>query len=153
MLTSLLRGAAAGAAGTAALNATTYLDMLLRGRGPSSTPEQTVEKLTSLAHLSIPGSKQQRDNRIQAAGAALGIMTGVGVGMAAGAVRSIGWRPSTPVGAVAAGAAAMVGAAVPMFVLGVSDPRRWTTADWLSDVVPHLVYGAVTTATLESQFR
>ncbi len=151
MLTSLLRGAAAGAAGTTALNATTYVDMLLRGRDPSSTPDESVEKLAGLAHLSIPGTKPQRANRIQAAGSVLGIVTGVGVGMAAGAARSLGWRPSKPVGTVVTGIAAMVGAAAPMAVLGVSDPRRWSAADWLSDVVPHLVYGAVTTATLQSE--
>ena len=37
----LLRGAAAGAAGSTALNAVTYLDMVVRGRGTSSTPERT----------------------------------------------------------------------------------------------------------------
>ena len=44
----VLRGAAAGAAGTTALNAVTYLDMTVRGRGTSSTPEQTVEALETL---------------------------------------------------------------------------------------------------------
>ncbi|MFF0500526.1 hypothetical protein ACFYU5_29295 [Nocardia aobensis] len=149
MFTSMLRGAAAGAAGTAALNATTYLDMLVRGRDPSSTPEQSVEKLAGLAHYSIPGTKQQRANRIQAAGSALGVLTGVGAGMAVGAARSLGWQPSKPVGAVVTGTAAMAGAAVPMFVLGVSDPRQWKTTDWLADALPHLVYGAVTSATLQ----
>ena len=36
--TRLLAGIAAGAAGTTALNATTYLDMALRGRPASRTP-------------------------------------------------------------------------------------------------------------------
>ncbi|MGI8900330.1 MAG: hypothetical protein ACR2HA_05280 [Nocardioides sp.] len=35
---SVLAGVAAGAAGTTALNAVTYLDMAIRGRGTSSTP-------------------------------------------------------------------------------------------------------------------
>ena len=43
-----LRGAAAGAAGSTALNAVTYLDMAGRGRGSSSTPEQTVQALAGL---------------------------------------------------------------------------------------------------------
>jgi hypothetical protein len=42
MLKHILRGVAAGAAGTTALNAVTYLDMVLRGRGASSTPEESV---------------------------------------------------------------------------------------------------------------
>ncbi len=39
----------------------------------------------------------------------------------------------------------MVAADAPMAVLGVSDPRTWAPADWVSDAVPHLVYGLVTT--------
>jgi hypothetical protein len=35
-----------------------------------------------------------------------------------------------------------------MAVLGVSDPRTWSAADWISDVVPHLAYGVVTYVTL-----
>ena len=37
-----LLGAAAGAAGTTALNFLTYVDMAVRGRPASSTPEKTV---------------------------------------------------------------------------------------------------------------
>ncbi len=33
-------------------------------------------------------------------------------------------------------------------VLGVSDPRTWDAASWLSDVVPHLAFGAVVYAAL-----
>ena len=55
-----LRGAAAGAAGTAALNAVTYLDMAIRGRPSSSTPEQVVETIADKAHVSIPGDSQAR---------------------------------------------------------------------------------------------
>ena len=29
-------------------------------------------------------------------------------------------------------------------VLGVTDPRTWAAADWISDAVPHLAYGVVT---------
>ena len=32
--------------------------------------------------------------------------------------------------------------------LRVSDPRTWSVTDWLSDLIPHLVYGTVTYATL-----
>jgi hypothetical protein len=43
------------------------------------------------------------------------------------------------VGAIAVSAA-------PMAAIGVSDPRDWSLSDWVADVVPHLVYGWVTTA-------
>ena len=37
-----------------------------------------------------------------------------------------------------------------MTALGITDPRTWGTSDWVSDVVPHLVYGVVTAATAEA---
>jgi hypothetical protein len=36
-----------------------------------------------------------------------------------------------------------------MSLLGVTDPRSWSTTDWASDVVPHLAYGFVTALALE----
>ena len=66
----LLRGAAAGATGTTVLNTVTYLDMTARGRGTSSTPEQTVEKLAEKAHVEIPGEGDTRDNRVSGLGLA-----------------------------------------------------------------------------------
>ncbi|WP_169797062.1 hypothetical protein [Peterkaempfera griseoplana] len=41
-------------------------------------------------------------------------------------------------------ALAMSAADMPTARLGVTDPRGWSAADWLSDAVPHLVYGLVT---------
>jgi hypothetical protein len=41
----------------------------------------------------------------------------------------------------------------PMVVLGVTDVRTWSAADWLSDAVPHLAYGVVTTAVLDALDR
>lgn len=60
-----LLGAAARAAGTTALNAVTYLDMAVRGRPSSSTPEDTVEKLSALVHVGVPGDGDLRQNRVQ----------------------------------------------------------------------------------------
>jgi hypothetical protein len=37
--------------------------------------------------------------------------------------------------------------------LKVGDPRTWSAGDRLSDLVPHLVYGAVTHATLQALDR
>jgi threonine dehydrogenase-like Zn-dependent dehydrogenase len=44
---------------------------------------------------------------------------------------------------------AMVGTSGPMTVLGVTDPRTWSTKSCLVDIVPHLADGAVTTVVLE----
>jgi hypothetical protein len=38
----------------------------------------------------------------------------------------------------------------PMTLLGVTDPRTWSTTDWAADVVPHLAYAAAAAATLRS---
>lgn len=37
-----------------------------------------------------------------------------------------------------------------MTALGVTDPRTRDATSWISDVVPHLAYGAVTAAVLTS---
>ena len=149
LATALARGAAAGAAGTTALNAVTYLDMAVRGRPASSTPEDTVEKLASKAGLEIPGDLDTRTNRVAGLAALTGLDVGIGLGAALGVVRWLGRRPAPVTGAVVATLSALVGANGPMTVLGTTDPRRWTIADWVADVVPHLAYGAVTAAVLD----
>lgn len=149
MLMTILKGAAAGAAGTTALNTTTYLDMAVRGRPTSSTPEDTVEKLAELAHVTIPGQREERDNRVAGLGPLSGIVTGVGVGALLGLARAARWRPGFAVSALAATAAALAGANVPMTALGITDPRTWPLESWVADIVPHVVYGVVTAATLQ----
>ena len=146
----ILRGAAAGAAGSTALNAVTYLDMAVRGRGTSSTPEDTVEKLAATAHLSIPGDGETRQNRIQGLGPLLGLVAGIGVGVLGGLARASGYRSATPVGVTLTTLGVLVAANGPMTVLGVTDPRTWSATDWVSDLVPHLAYGAVVTTTMDA---
>ena len=80
MIRMLLLGAAAGAAGTTALNAATYLDMAVRGRPTSSTPEDTVEALAGVVHARVPGDDDTRPNRLTGLGALTGIAAGVGAG-------------------------------------------------------------------------
>jgi hypothetical protein len=147
MMRNLLRGAAAGAAGTTALNAVTYLDMAWRGRPASSTPADTVEKAAAKVHLEVPGEGDERENRVSALGSLLGLATGVAVGAGYGAARGLGFRPPVLVGAMITAAAAMVASNGPMAALGVTDPRTWSAGDWVADVVPHLAYGLVTALT------
>jgi hypothetical protein len=147
MLKHILRGVAAGAAGTTALNAVTYLDMVLRGRGASSTPEESVRRLAAKAGFTVPGDEEKRSHRESGAGALLGMVTGVTVGAAYGAARAAGWRPSPPVAAVVSGLAAVAASSLPMASMGVSDPREWSLPDWLSDLIPHLAYGLTTATT------
>lgn len=145
-----LRGAAAGAAGTTALNAVTYLDMAVRGRPASDAPEQVVRRLTGRAGVDLPGGRRERSNRLAGLGPLAGIVTGIGVGALAGALRTAGVRLPAAVGGPLLGAAAMAASDVPLAALGVSDPRTWSAADWVSDAVPHLVYGVTTHATLRA---
>ncbi|GAB4080887.1 hypothetical protein GCU67_04900 [Modestobacter muralis] len=144
----VLRGAAAGAAGTTALNAVTYLDMTFRGRGTSSTPEQTVEALAEKVHVQIPGDEETRSNRVQGLGPLTGLAAGIGAGVLAGLLRAAGFRPALLVGIAQSTVTVLIGSNGPMTALGITDPRTWSATDWVSDVVPHLAYGAVTHATL-----
>jgi hypothetical protein len=146
----VLRGAAAGAAGTTALNAVTYLDMAGRGRGSSSTPEDTVEALAGKAHLPIPGDGEKRQNRLQGLGPLTGIAAGLGVGVLAGLARAAGIRTSPVVGTALTTVGVLVAANGPMTALGITDPRTWSATDWISDVVPHLAYAAVVKTTMDT---
>jgi hypothetical protein len=153
MTRGLLLGAAAGAAGTTALNAVTYLDMVARGRPASSTPEDTVEALSDVVHVPVPGEGDARESRVTALGALTGLVAGVGIGAVLGAARAAGWRPGVGVGSVAATLGALVGTNGPMTVLGVTDPRTWPVSSWVADIVPHVAYGAVAAAVLEALDR
>lgn len=144
---AFLAGAAAGAAGTTALNGVTYLDMAVRGRPASSTPEDTIDRLAETVGVDIPGDGEVRQNRLSGLGALTGLLTGVGIG-ALGGLLTTKLRLPLPVLAVLIGAAAMTGSNTPMTALGITDPRTWDATSWASDVVPHLAYGAVTAAVL-----
>jgi uncharacterized membrane protein YfcA len=147
-----LRGAAAGAAGTTALDAVTYLDMAIRGRPSSSTPEQTVEQLAGRAHLPL-GEGEQRENRVQGLGPLTGLAAGIGMGVVVGLLRAAGLRSHPAVGTALVTVGVMAVANGPMVAMGITDPRSWSAADWISDVVPHLAYGAVVTTTLDALDR
>src|SRR4051794_12202282 len=77
MIREMMIGAAAGAAGTAVLNATTYADIAIRGRPPSQLPVETVEKLSERTGIqvtdeSVDGQAKERlQNRKSGVGALL----------------------------------------------------------------------------------
>jgi hypothetical protein len=144
----VVTGAAAGAAGTTVLNAVTYADMAVRKRPSSDTPQQTVGKLAAKVDLAVTD-----DNRLVGLGSLSGIVTGVAVGAAYGLLRRLGVRLPLPIGAVLVGLSAMAATDGSMAALKVTDPRSWSGTDWLSDVVPHLAYGAVTYAMIQALDR
>lgn len=152
MRSQLLRGAAAGAAGTTALNAATYLDMVLRGRPASTTPEDTVRRTEELANLSLSAEgpdSEAAGNRRTGLGALMGIAVGLGTGVVYALVRARLRTAPVAVGGLIAGLLANVGSVAPMAALGVTDPRTWPAGSWVSDIVPHLCYGLATAAVYE----
>jgi hypothetical protein len=153
VLRGLAAGAAAGAAGTTALNAVTYLDMALRGRPSSETPQQAAERLAERAHVAIPGEGEERGNRVAGLGPLLGVVTGTGVGALTGMMDALGLRPGQVSGTLLTAVAAMAATDGSLAALGVSDPRSWDRASWVADAIPHLAYGMVTATTLRALSR
>lgn len=144
MVSGILRGAAAGAAGVTALDAVTYIDMAGRARSASDTPQRTVATLARRIGHPVEGDSDTRANRLAGLGALSGIVTGVGVGAAFGLLRGVGLRPPIWAGSLLVGAVAMIAANGPMAGLRVTDPRTWSMADWVADIVPHMAYGFTT---------
>lgn len=149
VLRGMLLGAGAGAAGTTALNGVTYLDMVTRGRPASSAPEKTVETLSEKTGVEIPGNEETRQNRVAGLGPLTGMAAGVGVGAVLGALRAVGVRPRPLVGTTLASLGALIGGNGPMTAMGVTDPRSWSANAWLTDIIPHVAYGAVTATLLD----
>lgn len=150
IIRALATGALAGAAGTTALNTATYLDMVWRARPASTTPEATVEKLADVTGATIPGTAEERTNRIAGLGPLTGLLVGTGVGAALGLARTTGYKPGLLGSSLTAAAGALLGSNGPMTILGITDPRTWTPTDWASDLIPHLAYGIVTGAALQA---
>ncbi|MGC4816286.1 hypothetical protein [Micromonospora sp. DT63] len=141
----LADGAIAGAVGTTALNVVGYLDIALRARAASSTPEQTVDRLAGIAHVDL-GSGPRAANRRSG----LGALIGYGLGIAAGVAFALyagGRRQPLPMATGVLGAGVMTMTDGSITVLGISDPRTWGRSDWISDIVPHLAYGLTAAAT------
>jgi hypothetical protein len=151
-MSRLTNGALAGAAGTALLNAVTYLDVVARGRPPSSIPEDNVQRLAERAGVSL-GSGETRDARTSGLGALLGYVNGFGMGAAYGiAAPLFAWLPR-PLSALLVGAGAMLATNAGSVSLGTTDPRSWSAGDWLADIVPHVVYGAGVVGTYDALSR
>lgn len=152
----LLAGIAAGAAGTTALNAVTFLDMVLRARPSSTTPEDTVraaEDATGLSLADAGPDSDDADARRSGLGALLGIAAGLGTGMAYGLARPLLDGLPAPVRGLLVGIAANVATTGPMAVAGVTDVREWTAGSWVGDLVPHLAYGLATALVADALLR
>ncbi|HEX2912134.1 MAG TPA: hypothetical protein VH186_15095 [Chloroflexia bacterium] len=154
MLKDVWRGIVAGALGTLALNVTTYVDMSLRGRASSGAPAKLVTSLAQKAGLKLADSGQDQEkvaqNRASGLGALLGYLTGLAVGGLYGLLRAGDIRLPLPVAGVGVGLTAMAASDTPLVAFGISDPKKWGVSGWASDILPHLVYGIVTSGTYEA---
>jgi hypothetical protein len=83
----LIHGVVAGAAGTALINLTTYLDMAVRARPPSEIPQQDVDALAARAGVTLGDDEETVQARRSALGSLSGFATGLGIGAAYGLVR------------------------------------------------------------------
>jgi hypothetical protein len=154
MTNRVIAGLLAGAAGASALNAVTYADMAVRGRGSSGMPAQLAGTIAEGVGLDL-GEEDTAENRRQGLGGLLGILVGAGVGAAYGALDAlVGGETTSSNGEVVASAlalavVAMLASDVPATLAGLTDPRDWPAESWISDAVPHLAYGAVTALTYD----
>ncbi|MFF5181543.1 hypothetical protein ACFY2Q_26235 [Micromonospora sp. NPDC000316] len=141
----LADGAIAGAVGSTALNVVGFLDIALRARPASSTPEQTVGRLADIAHVNLGSEPRAATRR-----SGLGPLIGYGLGIAAGvafAVYAGGRRQSLPLSTAVLGTGVMAMTDGSITALGISNPRTWGRSDWVSDIIPHLAYGLTAAAT------
>ena len=155
MLRQALLGTVAGAVGTVALNATTYGDMIVRGRGASSVPSEIAGQLADKLGIDLSAEDEERggptaQNRQSGLGALQGFAVGLGIGTVYGAVRpGLGDVSKLRAGVVLC-LAAMVGSDGPAAALGIVDLRQMGLNAWLSDIVPHLAYGLATAVSYDA---
>ena len=165
MANRIVAGLAAGAAGTLALNVTSYLDMLVRGRPASELPAKVAGRIADEVGMPLhfdPSESAQANgdggdssaaaerNRQEALGALLGYANGLAIGLTYAIVRLILPRPPTWLAGAALGSLAMAASDFPATRLGLTDPKTWSGADWMADVVPHMAYGVAAAFTFEA---
>ncbi len=148
-------GAVAGAAGTAALDITGYGEMALTGRSPSGTPAEVIRRVAKRANIEPLGrsdavADDATKNRRSALGAISGYLIGTSIGAVYGAVSPLVARLPVLPKALLVGALAMAASEGPATALAATDPRRWGVRGWLSDIVPHAIYGLVTVAIVDA---
>ena len=144
MLNAALCGIIAGATGTVALDTSTYLDIVIRGRSSSNAPSQMVDMVAKKIHLPLStqssGSQDQSaQNRENGLGALLGYVNGLGTGVIYGILRSRFNEIPAPLAAPLVGLIAVAASDIPMVTLRVSNPKTWGISGWLADTIPHLI--------------
>lgn len=156
MWTRVLNGLVAGAAGTVALNITTYADMLIRGREASGVPGEVAATLAGKAGVDLgmgAADSSTEKNRKSGLGALMGFGVGLGVGAAYGLLHPMLRFLPVPLAGIVLGGVAMAASDVPATSLNVTDPAEWGTAGWAADIIPHLAYGFITAMVFDNLRR
>lgn len=132
-------GIAAGAAGTAMLDATTYADMAIRSRPASKLPKRVVKQFARWA-----GVQQLPPERTQGLSALLGYADGFGTGLLFGLVRprmrGVPWL----IAGLGLAIFTMTLSEGTATAMGKTDPRQWGLSGWIADLIPRTLYGCVT---------
>jgi hypothetical protein len=133
-------GVMAGLAGTAAMTASTLIEMRLRSRPPSPAPAKAASKILG---VKPEGEKQEKR---------LGYLTHFAYGTSWGAVRGLFGCLGLPAPAASAAHLATVWGAeqivFPALSLGPPVPK-WGAKETAIDLLHHLVYESATSATYE----
>ncbi|HKU66777.1 MAG TPA: hypothetical protein VJP85_03280 [Candidatus Baltobacteraceae bacterium] len=136
---AIASGIAAGAAGTAVLNATTYADMAIRARPQSKIPKAVVKEFARWS-----GVRRLPRARAQGLSMLLGYADGFGAGVLFGVMRprmrGVPWF----VAGLGLAALTLVLSEGTATAMGKTDPRQWGVSGWMTDFIPRAVYGCVT---------
>ncbi len=117
-----------------------------------------IDKVTKQLHLplssqGVGAQDQTAQNRESGLGALLGYVNGLGTGVLYGLIRSRFDSIPAPLAAPLVSLTAMAASDIPLVSLHVTNPKTWGLSGWLSDAIPHLIYGIVTVATYEAITR
>jgi hypothetical protein len=144
-------GTVAAAVGTVLLDVVTYADMAVRGRPPSAVPGTMVKNLAEYLGLEeLAADDETAANRRSGIAALLGYANGLAVGAIYCALDPVLGKLPLTIRALLAGGAAMAAADVLAAKSGATDPKTWGTAGWLSDIVPHVVFGYAVACTFDA---
>ncbi|MBV8374769.1 MAG: hypothetical protein JO302_04605 [Candidatus Eremiobacteraeota bacterium] len=149
---AMRRGMIAGAAGATALDALSYMDMLVRGRSASDVPGQTVSRLVKSIGLILDGEDTVSSNRRTASGALLGHADGVLAASLYALIRSA-IRVPWPVGAAFLAGITLVTGEGSAVRTGATDWSKWSLSEWVTDIVPRLAFGIVAAVVVEALER
>lgn len=141
----VLYGVAAGAAGTAVLNAATYADMAIRVRPPSKVPRRVVKEFARWT-----GTRRLPRERAQGLSMLLGYADGFGTGVLFGVLRPRMREVPWFVAGLGLAAFTLILSEGTATAMGKTNPRDWGISGWLTDLAPRVLYGCVTCAVYDA---